>query len=127
MFFVQFTLYQSHYPIVSKLTFCISQILSKHTLSCVFIAQLYPTLWDALGCNPPGSSVHGILQERVLEWVAIPYSRGSSQPGIESGSPSLQADSLPYFELPMVFSTYTNFKKQTKSPALQPSNTHIKY
>ena len=34
----------------------------------------------------PGSSVHGILQGRILEWVAISFSRGSSQPGIEPGS-----------------------------------------
>ena len=39
----------------------------------------------------PGSSV---LQARILEWVAIPFSRGSSNPGIEPGSPALQADSL---------------------------------
>ena len=44
--------------------------------------------------TPPGSSVHGILQERKLEWVAIPFSRGSSDPGIEPGSPALQVDSL---------------------------------
>ena len=39
--------------------------------------------------------VHGILQTRILEWVAFPFSRGSSQPGIEPRSPVLQADSLP--------------------------------
>ena len=33
-----------------------------------------------MDCNPPGSSVHGILQARILEWVAIPFSRGSSWP-----------------------------------------------
>ena len=38
------------------------------------------TLYDPVDCNPPGSSVHGILQARRLEWVAIPFSRGSSQP-----------------------------------------------
>ena len=43
-------------------------------------AQLCPTLWDPMGCSPPGSSVHGILQVRILEWVAIPFSRGSSEP-----------------------------------------------
>ena len=43
----------------------------------------------------PGSSVHGFLQARRLEWVAISFSRGSSQPGIEPGSHALQADSLP--------------------------------
>ena len=37
-------------------------------------------LFDPMDCNPPGSSVHGILQARILEWVAIPFSRGSSQP-----------------------------------------------
>ena len=43
----------------------------------------------------PGSSVHGILQERTLEWVAVPFSRGSSRTsGIKSRSPALQADSL---------------------------------
>ena len=36
------------------------------------------TLRDPMGCSPPGSSVHGILQARILEWVAIPFSRGSS-------------------------------------------------
>jgi len=33
-----------------------------------------------MDCSPPGFSVHGILQARILEWVAIPFSRGSSQP-----------------------------------------------
>ena len=42
--------------------------------------QSCPTLWDPIGCSLPGSSVHGILQARILEWVAIPLSRGSSQP-----------------------------------------------
>ena len=38
------------------------------------------TLCDPMDCSPPGSSVHGIIQARVLEWVAIAFSRGSSQP-----------------------------------------------
>ena len=46
-----------------------------------------------MGCNPPGSSVHGIFQARILEWVAAPFSSGSSQPRIEPRSPELQADS----------------------------------
>ena len=43
--------------------------------------QLCPTLCDLVNCSPPGSSVHGILQERILEWVSISFSRGSSWPG----------------------------------------------
>ena len=44
-------------------------------------------------CDPMGSSVHGIFQARILEWVAISFSRGSSQPRIKPRSPALQADS----------------------------------
>ena len=44
------------------------------------VAQPCPTLHDPMDCSPPGSSVHGILQARILEWVAISFSRGSSQP-----------------------------------------------
>ena len=43
------------------------------------VAQSCPTLCDSMGCSLPGSSVHGIFQARVLEWVAISFSRGSSQ------------------------------------------------
>ena len=44
----------------------------------VSVAQSCPTLLDLMDCSPPGSSVHGILQARILEWVAIPFSRESS-------------------------------------------------
>ena len=43
--------------------------------------QSCPTLCNPVGCSPPGSSVHGISQARILEWVAISFSKGSSQPG----------------------------------------------
>ena len=48
-----------------------------------------------MDCSPPGSSVHEILQARILGWVAISFSRGSSQPKDQTRSPVLQADSLP--------------------------------
>ena len=44
------------------------------------VSQSCPSLCDPMDCNLPGSSLHGILQARVLEWVAISFSRGSSQP-----------------------------------------------
>ena len=64
------------------------------------VTQLCPTLCNLMDYRPPGSSVHGILQARILEWVA----RGSSprdlpNPGMEPRYPTLQADSLPT-ELP---------------------------
>ena len=42
------------------------------------VAQSCPTLWEPMDCSPPGSSVHGILQARILEWVVMPSSWGSS-------------------------------------------------
>ena len=38
------------------------------------VTQLYPTLWDPVDCSLPGLSIHGILQARILEWVAISFS-----------------------------------------------------
>ena len=46
--------------------------------SIVLFAQSCPTLCNPMDCSPPGSSVHGILQARILEWVVIPFSRVSS-------------------------------------------------
>ena len=43
----------------------------------VLVTQSRPTLCDPMDCSPPGSSVHGILQARILAWVAIAFSRGT--------------------------------------------------
>ena len=51
----------------------------KHVYVCVH-AQACPTLCDLMDCSPPGSSVNGILQARILEWVATSSFRGSSWP-----------------------------------------------
>ena len=56
------------------------------------VTQLCPTLRDPMDWSLPVSSVHGIFQVRVLEWDAMPFSRGSSQPGIKPGS--LQSPAL---------------------------------
>ena len=58
-------------------------------------AQSCLTLCNPMDCSLPGSSVHGILQERILEWVAMSSSGDLPDSGIEPGSPALQADSLP--------------------------------
>ena len=47
---------------------------------CVYVDQLCLTLCDLVDCSPPGSSVHGVLQARTLEWVAMSFSRGPSWP-----------------------------------------------
>ena len=53
------------------------------------------TLCNPMDCSPPCSSVHGILQARILVWVATLLSSRSLNPGIKPGSPALQTDSLP--------------------------------
>ena len=50
----------------------------SHVSHCL-VTKSWSDLWDPLDCSPPGSSVHGIFQARILEWVAISFSRGSSQ------------------------------------------------
>ena len=72
---------------------CVPKSKSEVVQSCL-------TVSDPMDCNPPGSSIHGILEARVLEWVAISFSRRSSQPGIEPGSPALQADARGAFNGP---------------------------
>ena len=55
-------------------------IFARSRISESEVAQSCPTLCDPMDCSLPGSSVHGILQARILEWVAISFSRGSSRP-----------------------------------------------
>ena len=64
----------------------------------VLVAQSYPILCDPMDNSPPGSSVHEILQARILEWVALPSSRGPSWPRDQTRISCLlhwQAGSLP--------------------------------
>ena len=65
-------------PIMYNVHFCLSILYMKESESEV--SQSCLTLCDPVDCSPPGSSVHGILQARILEWVAISFSRASSQP-----------------------------------------------
>ena len=65
----------------------------------VLLTQSCPVLCDPMDCSLPGSSVHGISQARILEWIAISFSRAPSQPGAHTQvscpvSPALQADSF---------------------------------
>ena len=53
------------------------QVIGYFLLCCLF-AKSYPPLCDPMDCSPPGSSVHGISQTRILEWVVISFSRRSS-------------------------------------------------
>ena len=72
-----------------------SWIIVSRTGVTVLVAQSCPTLCDPTDCSPPGSSVPGVLQARILEWVAVSFPGDLPDPGVEPSSPALQADSMP--------------------------------
>ena len=93
-----------------SLSVCVCLSLIIYTCVCVKwseVAQSCPTLCDPVDCSPPGSSIHRILQARILEWVSMGFSRQEywsglpfpfqgdlPNPGIEPRSPTLQGDAL---------------------------------
>ena len=75
------TLLKGSFTIGNTLYIYIFIILYIYIYICFeLVTQSCLTLCDPVDCSPPGSSVHGILQARILEWVAISFSRGSFQP-----------------------------------------------
>ena len=78
---------------VDPVTFC---------WECVCMLS-HSVMSDPLDCSPPGSSVHGIFQARILEWVALSFSRGSSPSRDQTWVPSLQVDSLHFWETNLNF------------------------
>ena len=66
---------------------CLNSCESQSWKVKASVAQLCPTLFNPMNCSPPDSSVHGIFLARILEWVAMPSSRGSSWP--RDGTPGL--------------------------------------
>ena len=71
---------------------CVTEYSLRKKLKLI---QSCTTLCDLMDCSPPGSSIHGVFQARVLKWVAFPSPGDLPDPGIEPGSPTLQADALP--------------------------------
>ena len=61
---------------------------------CAFTTQSFPTLSKSVDCSPKGSSVHGILRQEYWSGLPFPSPGDLPDPGIEPGSPALQADSL---------------------------------
>ena len=79
---------------ISSLIWIFFYLLIFSENESVLVTQLCLALCEPMDRSPPGSSVHGILQARVLEWVAIFFFRDLPHPGTKTGSPALQADSL---------------------------------
>ena len=89
----------------------------------MLVTQLCLTLSDPVDCNLPGSSVHRILQARILEWVAIPFSRGSSQPRDRTWVPHIAGECffLPSEPLTATWILSRGFSRgaSSKEPACQ--------
>ena len=68
-------------------------------LLMLLVIKLHPTLWDLKDCNLPGSSVHGVSQARILEWIVFLFPEDLPNPGVKTASPTWQANSLPLIHL----------------------------
>ena len=104
------------------------------TYLCAKSLQLCPILGDPMDCSPPGSSVHGILQTRILEWVAMPFSRGSSRPSGQThvSCVSCMADSffttsstweIPFTSFRSIQFSSVQFSRSVVSNSLQPHDS----
>ena len=87
-----YLIYTFYLPHVLSLTFFVSLHYGSEVK--VLVAQSCPTLCDPMDCSLPGSSVHWIIQARKLEWLPCSPPGDLPNPGIEPGSPALQANSL---------------------------------
>ena len=107
---------------VCSLCVCVCVCVCEVTQSC-------PTLCDPVDCSPPGSSVHGILQVRILEWIAVSFSRGSSQPWSLLKFMSIESVMLsnhlilchPLLLLPSIFPSIRVFPKELALCIRQPN------
>ena len=73
-------LHKAYYWTPGKIPWVTNTDASVFVFLSAKLLQSYPILCDPMDCNLPDSSVHGSLQARILEWVAMPSSRGSSRP-----------------------------------------------
>ena len=102
-----------------------------NSLVCVCVLSCFKShlsLCDHTDCSPLGSFVHGILQARILEWVAITSSRGSSRP--RDGAASLVSPALAgrFFTTSTIWNSFSQYYMSTWSPSWFPSwwqNGHI--
>ena len=72
-----------------------TRLKNVHSVHGIIVSEVKVTQSCWTLCDPMDYTVHGILQARILEWVAVPFSRDLPNPGIKPRFPALQADSLP--------------------------------
>ena len=106
-----------------------SDSFSDYFLVCVCVfAQSCPTLCDSMDCSLPGSSAHGIFQAKILERVAISFSRGSSWPGSNLHLLCWQVGSLPLYRLGSLIIHFVNIFRHgiTEPNSIYKFSLHLK-
>ena len=98
IYFIYQSIFQHLLPLINVMglwwIFLYWPVMLSYVCVCL-AAQSCLTICDPIDCSLPGSSVHGILQARILKWVAIPFSKGSSQARDRTQVSCTEADSLP--------------------------------
>ena len=84
--------------------------LVKSLFLCVLVTWLCLIVCNPMDCSPVGFSIHGILQARILEWVAIPFSRVSSQPRDQTWISCIAGRNPQYNEAYVIAYSPSNFK-----------------
>ena len=82
--------------------------------ACVLVTRSCPTLCDPMDCSPPSSFVHGIFQARILEWLAISFSGGSSQPKDQTGISCVEGRFFTIWATRTAYSHFTNWRNRHK-------------
>ena len=85
----QISLKDGRHLLLAQCSLCVCVCVCACVCACVLVTQSCPTLCNTMDCSPTGSSVHRISQAKILEWVAISFSRGSSHREIKLMSPAL--------------------------------------
>ena len=96
--------------------------LTEYITLCMHAKSLQSclTLCHPMNCNPPGSSARGIFQARILAWVALPFSRGSSPPGIDPVSLRFPALAGEFFITSVTWETHVTLAKHNLISFLKP-------
>ena len=102
---------------------CVCVCVCTHACACS-VTQLCSIICSLVNCSPPGSAVHGIPQARILEWVAISFSRGSSW-SREFMSPAWQADFLALSHQRRPFEAYMPVQNRLSHLGLHSKTTYL--
>ena len=113
-----------HFSVLSQVCVCVCVCVCARACG-----QSYPTLYDPMDCSPPSSSIHGIIWARILQWVAISFSRGSSQPRNQTCFSCISCIGGRFFTICTIYEGTSSHTVQplmiSPYPRWQPCNTTV--